>query len=403
MKLKNIFTLLFLATFLFSCFFSSSPIAAKTIHVGEKGYEFESIQAAVENADSGDTIFVHCGVYYGSINLYKKINLIGEKGCTILSTNENDDIISISADGCNVSGFVVLNCSNSDFSGFNIESDNNIIENNIIKDNVGWGLYIYHSSGNIIRNNTFENDSISIIGQKSDWTSSTIENNTVNGLPILFYKNKQKIVISNHIAGQIILANCSFCEIINNTVSGSDQGIVLGHSNNNTVEKNHVSNTLMGIRLPYTDYSIVKQNNVSNNDYGLYITHSINNQILGNCIFSNRMYGCYLCCNAKYNVFSRNNFTQNNNSAYDYFENEWSLEGIGNYWSDYSGTDENNDGIGDTPYDIPPDFGTKKDNYPIVNYDLIKKEDNGISGFSIAALIFSFIFILIIKGRRLFS
>ena len=35
----------------------------------------------------------------------------------------------------------------------------------------------------------------------------------------------------------------------------------------------------------------------------------------------------------------------------------------GNYWSDYNGTDANNDGIGDSPYVIDP-FRT--DNYPLI-------------------------------------
>ena len=35
---------------------------------------------------------------------------------------------------------------------------------------------------------------------------------------------------------------------------------------------------------------------------------------------------------------------------------------LGNYWSDYNGTDENNDGIGDTHYPIDSD----NDNYPLM-------------------------------------
>jgi len=399
MNLKYFFTIFFITAFIIPCFFTNFSSAEEMIHVGEKGYEHKSIQSAVDSAKSGDTIFVHCGLYNESVDLYKNINLVGEVGCTIL-TAKDDDIISINANGCTVSGFVIINCSNNDFSGINIESDNNVIENNAIEENSGWGVYIYHSSNNIIRNNTFKNDSICLIGQKSEWTSSTLQNNTVNNLPVLFYKNEKNLEISNQIAGQIILANCSYCEIINNTVSGSDQGIILGHCSNNSVEKNHASNTVMGIRLQYTENNVVRKNNVSNNDYGLYITHSNRNEIYENEIFLNKIYGCYLCCNSKNNEFHRNNFSLNDVSAFDYFENNWSKENIGNYWSDYAGFDSNNDGIGDTPYDIPPDYGSNKDNHPIVDYNLIKKESNGTSGFSIAILVFSLIFILFLGKRR---
>jgi len=48
--------------------------------------------------------------------------------------------------------------------------------------------------------------------------------------------------------------------------------------------------------------------------------------------------------------------------------NIWNYDSIGNYWSDYNGTDSNGDGIGDTPYMIstsPEEYGDA-DNYPLM-------------------------------------
>lgn len=64
-----------------------------------------------------------------------------------------------------------------------------------------------------------------------------------------------------------------------------------------------------------------------------------------------------------------NTFLDNVTQAYDgnalIFTNHWDDGSRGNRWSDYAGQDADLDGIGDTPYPIPPYEG-RKDNYPLV-------------------------------------
>jgi hypothetical protein len=60
--------------------------------------------------------------------------------------------------------------------------------------------------------------------------------------------------------------------------------------------------------------------------------------------------------------FWRNNFLWNTIHAQQSITGmNWSRGGIGNFWSDYTGTDSNGDGIGDTPYTVTP---TQQDPYP---------------------------------------
>ncbi len=62
--------------------------------------------------------------------------------------------------------------------------------------------------------------------------------------------------------------------------------------------------------------------------------------------------------------FWRNNFLWNNIQVTPTTMNtSWSLDGTGNFWSDYDGADGDGDGIGDTPYDVTP---TQQDPFPLM-------------------------------------
>jgi parallel beta-helix repeat protein len=92
------------------------------------------------------------------------------------------------------------------------------------------------------------------------WNTHIIENNTANGRPLRYYKNKENFIVPEN-TGQVILANCRQCRIQNLSISDVDTGIQLGFCQDINIKNNHVSNNSQdGIRLAYSEDISVNDN-----------------------------------------------------------------------------------------------------------------------------------------------
>jgi len=148
-----------------------------------------------------------------------------------------------------------------------------------------------------------------------------------------------------------------------------------------------------GISMYRSNSNLLSGNVYLYNDYGLWIVDSANNTISCNDI-SHNQYGIVLDSSSNngflHNVIDNTIHQVHDLSWYNPPEvvppsiNVWDdcYPSGGNYWSDYKGTDTNEDGIGDTPYIIDQN---NRDNYPlmapyippaqirVLYYDLLKK------------------------------
>ena len=102
----------------------------------------------------------------------------------------------------------------------------------------------------------------------------------------------------------------------------------------------------------------------------IFINYSIQIFVYNNSIIDNSGYGIYISNNSeadisKNNTFYHNNFINNTQNIFEGDQNNiWSYQNQGNYYDDYEGLDKNNDGIGDSPYNISTDGSI--DQYPLM-------------------------------------
>jgi parallel beta-helix repeat protein len=180
----------------------------------------------------------------------------------------------------------------------------------------------------------------------------------------------------------IRFTNSLDCNIYKNNLTNNSIGIEMGYpyefySNNNTVSGNVIKENGDGIRLLYGSSNTIYGNIISANNQGISVWETSENNIVWNNITNNNR-GIHFETSG-INIIHHNNFVDNTNDWWDYGLTPWPFQflfsvnfwddGIeGNYWSNYSGTDSNGDGIGDTPHNL---YENNTDNYPLMEAVII--------------------------------
>jgi parallel beta-helix repeat protein len=187
-------------------------------------------------------------------------------------------------------------------------------------------------------------------------TKSTVRNNSIQSMD-----------------DAILLFLSSNNTITDNTVYDSSDGILLCSSFQNTITGNSIADGHTGIKLDASDENIISGNVISDGNYGgISLEGSNNNKIFGNTVSDCTRRAVWLWNHASQNVFYLNKFVNNTVNVEKYIteivdctfpQNVWDNGTLGNYWSDYNGTDTDSNELGDTPYIIEEN---NQDNYPLM-------------------------------------
>jgi parallel beta-helix repeat protein len=296
-----------------SFFVSYASSEGQTLTVDIKGSgDYNSIQQAINAANPGDTITVLPGLYYENIVINKTISLIGASSSnTIIDGHGYGNVTKIHADGVQMSRFTLTNSTSNISNISSLNAGCFIIGENISFSecritNCQYGIYVENTSNALITNCTIfgVSSGIQLITSSNDiLVDVNVTDSQLNGITLFKSDNN-------------ILLRC----IIDHSLG---EGVILASSSWNVISHSIFTNNLMCVR----------------------IIRSVNNSI-HNMIFSNDF------------------ISSKTKQAYDACNNSWDNGTAGNYWDDYNGTDNNGDGIGDTPIFIPL---VSKDAYPRMN------------------------------------
>ena len=261
------------------------------LNVGGTGEgNYSSIQDAIDNASDGDTVFVFddSSPYYENIIIYKSINLIGEnKESTIIVDNYSHSSSAVTIKWINVTITCFTIIGEATYNGIEINFDySKIFNNNIIaKEPIN-----IKSSFNSIIKNYLEGGKYTSISMGSSDSFNDIIDNTITGGDDGIY-----------------LIDCNDNNIINNRIKCEVSGIRLSESNENTISNNTMDKGGLCLQNSYNNiisdnyvndkpilYLHNESNKVFNQDFGQIIVIDCNNITIENQVLNDLNTGVYL-------------------------------------------------------------------------------------------------------------
>jgi nitrous oxidase accessory protein len=325
----------------------------------------ESVAAAVRQARAGDTVQVVAGAYREHIVIDKPLRLEG-LGRPVISGGVSGDVIRVRAPDVAIAGLVVRD-SGIDLGAQNAGiyvtpgSDRIVIERCELQANL-FGIWLEKSRDAILRDNqvTGRTDLLSPMRGNGIQVYNTINTqvigNTVSDARDGIYVDYSRHALFrgnriHHVRYGTHYMNTNDSTWENNLVYQNRGGLALMEVRNLVVRNNVAwGNEDHGIMLRTIQDSIIENNVVAGNGRGFFIYDAEFNTVRANLVIGNHT-GVHLSAGSSNNTVDGNDFIGNAEQVKFVASRdvEWG-RGQGNYWSNYSGWDQDGDGVGDVLY-----------------------------------------------------
>ncbi|MCG1004576.1 MULTISPECIES: nitrous oxide reductase family maturation protein NosD [Halobacterium] len=346
--------------------------------VGERGdgyaaigdERYDSLAAAVDAAESGDTVAVH-GHVAGPVSIETpNVTIAGESPSrSVVSGRADGDVLTVNASGVTIRDVWVRNAgystADNDAAVWVAAANATLADARIT--NTTFGVWVDGVPDATVRNTTIVGRaSIDRLSNRGNgiqlWRANDAEvadNRITDVRDGVYFSWSSGVLASNNTMWDLRYGvhymYSDHNRLANNTAFDNDAGYALMVSDDleivGNVAVNNTGTSGHGVLVKEVDHSVIAGNHFVGNDNGIFVYNSLDDTFRDNLVLANDV-GVHLTAGSVDVRASGNSFVDNADAMYAVVGQQvaWNGSARGNYWSDASPVDVDHDGVSEVRF-----------------------------------------------------